>query len=219
MQNGRKRGTNEDAGKRPLTSNPPNSRDKFFGDPDRPPRSFEAVEVFGNISDACEMVGVSRTVVHDERDRNAEFATLLVKAKRQKHFKPIKTITDNALEGPKGKPRPQAGLAGRGVDLRTRELGPLRQSCDPNAVTPEMMSRRRERTCRRSLRSSCRISPRRRSPGPGENLRLCEVVQVGRPGRGRTRTARRRGPRRRLARPANNARSPPGVLPAASHGL
>lgn len=125
--------------KRPPTSNPPSNPGKFFGDPDRLAAFFEAVEVFGNISDACEMVGVSRTVVYDERDRNPEFATLLVKAKRQKHFKIIKTITDVALEGPKGKRgRKQDWRAGAWI--LERENSARYGKRDPNAVTPEMMS-------------------------------------------------------------------------------
>lgn len=115
--------------KRPPTSNPPSNVDKFFGNADRLAAFFEAVEVFGDITDACQMVGVSRTVVYDERDRNPEFAARLRKAQLQIEFDAVSDVR----KGKRDKNwRRAAWLAEK---KNSRRWGRK----DPQAVTPEMI--------------------------------------------------------------------------------
>lgn len=115
--------------KRPPTSNPPGQNHKFFADPVHLAEFFEAVEVFGDITDAAQLVGVSRTVVYDERDRNPEFAARLNKAFLQIEFDAVSEVR----KGKRDKNwRRAAWLAEK---KNSRRWGRK----DPLAVTPEMI--------------------------------------------------------------------------------
>lgn len=113
---------------KPPTGKPP-GRPLFFGDADRLAKFFEAVEVFGNFSDACKMVGVDRGVIYNERDRNPEFAAKLEAAKLAIEFEAVDTLR----KGKKDKNwRRAAWLAEK---KNARRWGRK----DPQAVTPEMI--------------------------------------------------------------------------------
>ena len=113
---------------KPPTGNPP-GRPSFFGDADRLVKFFEAVEVFGNFSDACKFVGVDRRVIYDERDRNPEFAAKLEAAKLAMEFEAVAELR----KGKRDKNWRRAGWIAE--KKNPRRWGRK----DPQAVTPEMI--------------------------------------------------------------------------------